>query len=196
MLAVLAVHVVRRISEWIIYKGHEKKNPLGLMTQQPKFITVTRLIVSGVIFIIYFFAVGLILQELFAVNLTAYLASASIIGLAISFGSQGLVQDIVTGLTLFATPWTWRFGGNRRQRRCQRPRGDDRSALHRPRQFLQSAGYDSQPHHCQRQPVSVTVVWMPTAMSRFQAGADPQKAVHIVAGRCQRNAGAIRARLF
>jgi small-conductance mechanosensitive channel len=100
ILSILLVNAIRRISEWIIYKGHEKKNPLGLMTQQPKFITVTRLIVSGVIFIIYFFAVGLILQELFAVNLTAYLASASIIGLAISFGSQGLVQDIVTGLTL------------------------------------------------------------------------------------------------
>jgi small conductance mechanosensitive channel len=100
IVSILLVNAVRRISEWIIFKGHEKKNPLGLMTQQPKFITVTRLIVSGVIFIIYFFAVGLILQELFAVNLTAYLASASIIGLAISFGSQGLVQDIVAGLTL------------------------------------------------------------------------------------------------
>ena len=100
ILSVLVVHVIRRISEWIIYKGHQKKNPLGLMTQQPKFITVSRLIVSGVIFIIYFFAGGLVLQELFAVKLTAYLASASIIGLAISFGSQGLVQDIVTGLTL------------------------------------------------------------------------------------------------
>ena len=96
----LLVKITRHISEWLIYKSSEKKNPIGFMTQKPKFITVTRLIVSGVIFIIYFFAVGLILQELFAVNLTAYLASASIIGLAISFGSQGLVQDIVTGLTL------------------------------------------------------------------------------------------------
>ena len=33
-------------------------------------------------------------------NLTAYLASASILALAISFGSQGLVQDIVISLTL------------------------------------------------------------------------------------------------
>jgi small conductance mechanosensitive channel len=97
------VHVmvkgIRHLSEWLIYKSHEKKNPLRFMTHQPKFITVTRLIVSGIIFGIYFFAIGLLLQE-FGVNLTAYLASASIIGLAISFGSQGLVQDIVTGLTL------------------------------------------------------------------------------------------------
>src|ERR1039457_1079850 len=60
---------------------------------------VTRLIVSGVTFCIYFFAMGFFLEEL-GVNLTAYLASASVIGLAISFGSQGLVQDIVSGLTL------------------------------------------------------------------------------------------------
>jgi small conductance mechanosensitive channel len=55
--------------------------------------------VSAVTFVIYFFGFGLILQEL-GVNLTAYLASATVIGLAISFGSQGLVQDIVIGLTL------------------------------------------------------------------------------------------------
>lgn len=96
----LAVTAVRRVSEWLIYKSHEKKNPLGFVTEQPKFITVTRLVVSGVTFVIYFFALGLILQELCDINLTAYLASASIIGLAISFGSQGLVQDIVSCLTL------------------------------------------------------------------------------------------------
>src|ERR1039458_948603 len=95
----VAVKVIRHISEWLIYKSHEKKNPLGFVTQQPKFITVTRLIVSGITFAIYFFAMGLFLQEI-GVNLTAYLASASIIGLAISFGSQGLVQDIVSGMTL------------------------------------------------------------------------------------------------
>ena len=93
------VRIVRAISEWLIYKNHEQKNPLGFVTRQPKFITVSRLVVSAVVFIIYFFATGLFLQEL-GVNLTAYLASASILGLAISFGSQGLVQDIVTGLTL------------------------------------------------------------------------------------------------
>jgi small conductance mechanosensitive channel len=49
--------------------------------------------------VIYFLAVGLILKE-FNVSLKAYLASASVIGLAIGFGSQGLVQDVVTGLTL------------------------------------------------------------------------------------------------
>ena len=69
------------------------------MTQQPKFISLDPAHRQWRDFIIYFFALGLVLQE-FGVNLTAYLASASIVGLAISFGSQGLVQDMVIGLTL------------------------------------------------------------------------------------------------
>ena len=103
ILAVLAhalVKITRHVSEWLINKSQAQKNPLGFVTQQPKFVTLTRLIVSGITFIIYFFAVGLVLEELFKINLTAYLASASVIGLAISFGSQGLVQDVVIGLTL------------------------------------------------------------------------------------------------
>ncbi len=61
--------------------------------------TISSLLTSIVIFILYFFAVGFVLKE-FGVSLTAYLASASVLGLAIGFGSQGLVQDVVTGLTL------------------------------------------------------------------------------------------------
>jgi len=99
ILAHLVVKAIRHISEWFIYKSHEQTSPLGFVAQQPKLITVARLIVSGVVFVIYFFGLGLILQEI-GVNLTAYLASASVVGLAISFGSQGLVQDVVIGLTV------------------------------------------------------------------------------------------------
>jgi moderate conductance mechanosensitive channel len=56
-------------------------------------------VASSAIFAMYFVAIGLVLQE-YGVNLTTYLASASIIGLAVSFGSQGLVQDVVISLTL------------------------------------------------------------------------------------------------
>lgn len=102
LLAVVAhvtVRAIRQISEWILLRGHSQKGALGAVTQKPKFVTVTRLSVSGTTFIIYFLALGMILQE-FGFSLTAYLASASVVGLAISFGSQGLVQDIVIGLTL------------------------------------------------------------------------------------------------
>jgi len=97
----VAVKLIRLTSEWLILKrkSHQKEYPRLLKARQPKFITVSRLFVNTLIFALYFFAVGLILQEI-GVDLTAYLAGASIIGLAISFGSQGLVQDIVSGMTL------------------------------------------------------------------------------------------------
>lgn len=61
--------------------------------------TVTTLVTSTLVFLLYFFAVGLALREV-GVDLKVYLASASVIGLAVGFGSQGVVQDVVTGLTL------------------------------------------------------------------------------------------------
>ena len=99
VLVHLTVKAIRHISEWLIHKSHAQKSPLDFVTQQPKFITLIQLVANGVIFVMYFFAIGLVLEEL-GVNLTGYLASASIIALAISFGSQGLVQDVVISLTL------------------------------------------------------------------------------------------------
>ncbi len=63
-----------------------------------KLRSIGTLLTSATVFTLYFLAIGLILREL-GVSLTAYLASASVIGLAIGFGSQGVVQDVVTGLT-------------------------------------------------------------------------------------------------
>ena len=63
-----------------------------------KLRSIGTLATSIIIFSLYFLVIGLIFRE-FGVSLTAYLASASVIGLAIGFGSQGVVQDVVTGLT-------------------------------------------------------------------------------------------------
>lgn len=87
----LAVLTIRNISAKIVnYKT-------GRLT--PKTRSIASLANSFIVFSIYFWVIGFILQAL-GVSLTAYLASASVIGLAVAFGSQGLVQDVVTGLTL------------------------------------------------------------------------------------------------
>lgn len=67
-------------------------------TGNRKLKSIATLTSSALVFTLYFLAIGLILRE-FGVSLTAYLASASVLGLAIGFGSQGIVQDVVTGLT-------------------------------------------------------------------------------------------------
>lgn len=58
--------------------------------------TIHSLVLNTVKYFIYFTALGMVLQEL-GVNYTTYIASLSVVGLAIGFGSQGLVQDMVTG---------------------------------------------------------------------------------------------------
>lgn len=70
-----------------------------LARNQPKVSSVMSLTVSAVTFVIYFIALGLILRE-FNVSLTAYLTAGSVVGLSVAFGLQGLVQDVVAGLTL------------------------------------------------------------------------------------------------
>ncbi len=80
-------HVTRRLSS------------TSAVQRWAKLRTLAGLATSILVFSLYFGALGLVLHE-FGVSLTAYLASASILGLAIGFGSQGLVQDVVTGLTV------------------------------------------------------------------------------------------------
>jgi len=66
-----------------------------------KLRSIATVMTSALVFALYFFVVGLIVEELFPnFEWTTYFASASVIALAIGFGSQGIVQDVVTGLTL------------------------------------------------------------------------------------------------
>ena len=87
----VVVILVRRLGQSI------SSGPLG--TSLSKARSIISLGTSIIVFIIYFTAIGMVLKE-FGVSLKAYLASASVLGLAIGFGSQGLVQDVVTGLTI------------------------------------------------------------------------------------------------
>ena len=103
LLALGLVRLVRYVSEWLVRKSAAQKSPVGFVTHQPKFITLTKLLASGLTFVIYSVALGFMLW-VFGLDpkkfLATYLATASVVGLAVGFGCQGLVQDVVTGLTL------------------------------------------------------------------------------------------------
>ena len=87
LLRALAHYVI--YSEWgplrYLYRRHKKRS----MTLYSLFLNLSK-------YVIYVLALGFVLTEL-GVNYTVYFASLSVIGLAIGFGSQGLVQDMVTG---------------------------------------------------------------------------------------------------
>lgn len=91
LVAHFSVIIIRKISRNLLTSRHKYSSG--------KLKSVISLLSSILIFVLYFAAIGLILKEL-GVSLTAYLASASVVGLAIGFGSQGIVQDVVTGVTL------------------------------------------------------------------------------------------------
>lgn len=99
VLLAIACHVMARLaSRYSIQLNEQHLNE----SKYSKLRTIVSLLTSLFIFTIYFLVVGLILSE-FGVSLKAYLASASIIGLAVGFGSQNLVQDVITGLTVVFT---------------------------------------------------------------------------------------------
>ncbi|CAB1078405.1 hypothetical protein D1AOALGA4SA_6146 [Olavius algarvensis Delta 1 endosymbiont] len=104
VLAVAAhftVKAIRRFSQYLLtMKVDSKATSEEILTRRyPKLATIITIFVSAVTFIIYFVAIGMILRE-FKISLTTYFASATVIGLAVGFGLQGFVQDVVIGLTL------------------------------------------------------------------------------------------------
>jgi small-conductance mechanosensitive channel len=96
-----AVKAIRRISQKMLAMKVDRKaiSEENMARRYPKIATIITILVSAVTFSIYFVAVGMILRE-FKISLTTYFASATVIGLAVGFGLQGFVQDLVIGLTL------------------------------------------------------------------------------------------------
>jgi moderate conductance mechanosensitive channel len=98
-LLILAVVVALHIGVHLVRIGGERLARTSATASVRKLQTTISLATSVAVFTLYFLGVGFILREL-GISMTAYLASASVIGLAVGFGSQGVVQDVVTGLTL------------------------------------------------------------------------------------------------
>lgn len=97
--SILLVAVGAHLVVFVLKRGTGLVVESDNLERHPKIRSIVGLAASTAIFALYFTAVGFALGEL-GISLKAYFASATVIGLAVGFGSQGLVQDIVTGLTL------------------------------------------------------------------------------------------------
>jgi moderate conductance mechanosensitive channel len=91
----VATHIAVLLIKHIAIRFSHRTSRLRLKKLQ----SLTTLLSSAAVFLLYFLLIGLVLNTV-GVSLMAYLASASVVGLAVAFGSQGLVQDFVTGITL------------------------------------------------------------------------------------------------
>lgn len=99
ILLVVAVAITAHLLVQLVRSLARRMRGTRLATRWVKLLTLTSLVTSGLVFAIWFSAIGLLLTEA-GLDLKTWFASATIIGLAVGFGSQGLVQDVVTGLTL------------------------------------------------------------------------------------------------
>ncbi|MDN4071436.1 MULTISPECIES: mechanosensitive ion channel family protein [Fictibacillus] len=70
------------------------KSPLRMSERREN--TLIRLLDNVAAYLIYFIALLMILSE-FSIDVKALLAGAGVVGLAIGFGAQNLVKDVITG---------------------------------------------------------------------------------------------------
>lgn len=70
------------------------KGPLAVTERREA--TLSKLLVNILTYVIYFISFIMIL-EVFTIDVTALLAGAGVAGLAIGFGAQNLVRDVITG---------------------------------------------------------------------------------------------------
>ncbi|MGM0877083.1 MAG: mechanosensitive ion channel family protein [Bacillota bacterium] len=79
------------ISKVFLFRG---KSPIRISERREN--TLSKLLENILTYVVYFITIIMILEAL-TINVGALLAGAGIVGLAVGFGAQSLVKDIITG---------------------------------------------------------------------------------------------------
>lgn len=99
ILIFLIIKIILVLINKLIHKTlQNKKNEHLLNTKRSN--TVAEILKKLVKYLLYFLGIVMVL-EMFNINTTSILATAGIGGLAIGFGAQSLVKDIITGIFIF-----------------------------------------------------------------------------------------------
>lgn len=100
IIRIVLIIIIARISIWLLHKTINRIIDERTRKKQPsetrRMTTVGRLLNNGISYVIYFIAGMLVLSE-FGLDLGPLLAGAGVVGIAIGFGAQSLVKDILTG---------------------------------------------------------------------------------------------------
>jgi len=95
LLGVLSKILIGRIAK-VLEKTH-RGDEIAILEQEKRIKTIWSLLAVTVRVVIYAVAVLMILAEL-GINITALLAGAGIMGIALGFGAQSMVKDMLAGL--------------------------------------------------------------------------------------------------
>ncbi|WP_138754013.1 mechanosensitive ion channel family protein [Paenibacillus sinopodophylli] len=99
-LRVIMFLVIGRLVVWAIHKTIDRvileRESKRAASHTRRMTTVGKLMKNVASYVVYFITIMLVLSE-FGINLGPLLAGAGVLGLAIGFGAQSLVKDIITG---------------------------------------------------------------------------------------------------
>ncbi|MCR2805315.1 mechanosensitive ion channel family protein [Paenibacillus soyae] len=100
VLRMTIILVASRVALWILHKSIDRimleRASKYTASQARRMTTVGKLLRNVTAYIVYFIAIMLVLSEI-GINLGPLLAGAGVVGLAIGFGAQSLVKDVITG---------------------------------------------------------------------------------------------------
>lgn len=89
--------ILIKIINTVITKGFHKQKNFKYQINEKRADTLSTLLISIVKYSFFTIAVLMILNSIFGVNIATLLAAAGIGGVAIGFGAQSLVKDVISG---------------------------------------------------------------------------------------------------
>ena len=92
---IVAAKLAANLGRLAVTQAFDRKGKDGLF-QGRRAQTLESLLKNGITYLVFFLAALMVLQ-VFNVNTSAILASAGILGLAVGFGAQNLVKDVISG---------------------------------------------------------------------------------------------------
>jgi len=97
ILIILVISTVLiKLGKLAINNIFKVKTHAALRISERREATLVKLVENAITYVVYFIAAMTILS-IFGINVQALLAGAGILGLAVGFGAQSLVKDIITG---------------------------------------------------------------------------------------------------
>ena len=96
IIILLIIKILNSLSIKIIDKTLKNKKDTNIFSSSKRANTIGEILKKIIKYILYFIGIIIVL-DMFNINTTSILATAGIGGLAIGFGAQSLVKDIITG---------------------------------------------------------------------------------------------------
>ncbi|WP_066071980.1 mechanosensitive ion channel family protein [Neobacillus soli] len=97
IIAILVIaNILIRIGKVAIHNIFKIRNFSPLSTSVRREETLSKLLDSVLVYVVYFITIMMVLSVL-GINVQALIAGAGVVGLAVGFGAQSLVKDIISG---------------------------------------------------------------------------------------------------